>query len=194
MRAISGNCNICGLWFEALDRDHIVAKRLGGTDDIKNIQYICPNCHRIKTRRDKELQAWRSGVAKKNWERGVYKDNRPMQGKTHLEEARAKISAAHRGRKLTEEWRLKISESGIGRTVSEETRAKISASHKGKPKSEEHRAAIKLAKNLPMSEETHKKMSDAAKARHAAGIYKVTLENRIARAEEKLAKLRAEAK
>lgn len=42
-------CTCCGVYFEnvVFDIHHIVPKKLGGTDDMDNLTYICPNCHRI---------------------------------------------------------------------------------------------------------------------------------------------------
>ena len=62
-------------------------------------------------------------------------ENNPMYGKTHTEEAKAKISENHvgmLGKTHTEETKAKISEVHAGKTVSEETKANISATMKGK--------------------------------------------------------------
>ena len=32
--------------------DHIVPKSRGGTDDVRNLEAICPDCHRDKTTRE----------------------------------------------------------------------------------------------------------------------------------------------
>lgn len=57
-------------------------------------------------------------------------DFNPMDGKTHTEEARAKISAAGRGRIRSEESKAKTSATLKGRPISAERRAKISAATK----------------------------------------------------------------
>lgn len=42
-------CSYCGWFVKGVvgDVHHIVAKRNGGTDDMSNLSYICPNCHRL---------------------------------------------------------------------------------------------------------------------------------------------------
>ena len=57
---------ICPLWksnnglFDESGKeiDHIVEVKLGGTNDISNLQVLCPCCHSVKTKR----------CAKQNWE------------------------------------------------------------------------------------------------------------------------------
>lgn len=51
-----GNCNGCHTHFEAqhLEIDHIIAKSVGGTDHIDNLQLLCGNCNRIKGNRGQE--------------------------------------------------------------------------------------------------------------------------------------------
>jgi len=66
---------------------------------------------------------------------------------TQSEEARKKISDAHKGRKLSEEHKRKIGEAFKGRKQSEETKRKISETLKGRK----------------FSEETKRKMSEAKK-------------------------------
>ncbi|MDE0315779.1 MAG: DNA methyltransferase [Candidatus Poribacteria bacterium] len=52
----SGNCNGCNTHFETqhLEIDHIIAKSVGGTDHIGNLQLLCGNCNRIKGNRGQE--------------------------------------------------------------------------------------------------------------------------------------------
>ncbi len=52
----SGDCNGCGTHFQKqhLEVDHIIAKEVGGTDHIKNLQLLCSNCNRIKGERGQE--------------------------------------------------------------------------------------------------------------------------------------------
>lgn len=42
-------CSKCGWYVEGVvgDLHHIVEKKNGGTDDMSNLTYICPNCHRL---------------------------------------------------------------------------------------------------------------------------------------------------
>ena len=48
-----GNCNGCGTHFQAqhLEVDHIIAKNVGGTDHIENLQLLCSHCNRVKGER-----------------------------------------------------------------------------------------------------------------------------------------------
>lgn len=43
-------CVSCGGWFpkSQIDVDHRLAKRLGGTDDLWNLQAMCQHCNRSK--------------------------------------------------------------------------------------------------------------------------------------------------
>lgn len=52
----AGNCNGCDTHFEIqhLEIDHIIAKSVGGTDHIDNLQLLCGNCNRIKGNRGQE--------------------------------------------------------------------------------------------------------------------------------------------
>ena len=51
-----GNCNGCGTHFESqhLEIDHIIARSVGGTDHIGNLQLLCGHCNRIKGDRGQE--------------------------------------------------------------------------------------------------------------------------------------------
>ena len=51
-----GNCNGCGTHFESqhLEIDHIIARSVGGTDHIENLQLLCGHCNRIKGNRGQE--------------------------------------------------------------------------------------------------------------------------------------------
>ena len=42
-------CTCCGFHVDGvvLDLHHIVPKKQGGTNDLTNLTYICPNCHRL---------------------------------------------------------------------------------------------------------------------------------------------------
>jgi len=71
--------------------------------------------------------------------------NHPMYGRKHSEEARKKMSKAHKGKKHSEETRKKLTEANKGRKHSEESKKKIGKAHKGKKISEKHRK--KLSEN-----------------------------------------------
>lgn len=46
-------CVSCGGWFtkSQIDVDHRISKRLGGTDDLWNLQAMCKHCNRSKRER-----------------------------------------------------------------------------------------------------------------------------------------------
>ena len=48
----SGECNGCRKAFslKIFEMDHILARSKGGTDDIRNMQLLCPPCNKIKGR------------------------------------------------------------------------------------------------------------------------------------------------
>ena len=52
----AGNCNGCGEHFQKqhLEIDHIIARSVGGTDHIGNLQLLCSHCNRIKGDRGQE--------------------------------------------------------------------------------------------------------------------------------------------
>lgn len=45
-------CVCCGRWFpkSQIDVDHRISKRMGGTDDIWNLQAMCRHCNRSKNK------------------------------------------------------------------------------------------------------------------------------------------------
>lgn len=49
LRRMNLPCSCCGFHISGvvLDIHHINPKAKGGTDDMSNLTYICPNCHRI---------------------------------------------------------------------------------------------------------------------------------------------------
>ena len=51
-----GHCNGCSQHFETrhLEVDHIIARSMGGTDHIENLQLLCGNCNRVKGNRGQE--------------------------------------------------------------------------------------------------------------------------------------------
>lgn len=102
-----------------------------------------------------EYDAWRQKISNS-------KSGKPshMKGKTHTEEARAKIREARAKQTFSDETKAKISESGKGRQVSAETRQKISDAQKGKPRWDEEGRAMMSAtrKGRKHTEETKAKM------------------------------------
>ena len=47
------NCKLCSSLLESTyEIDHIIPKCKGGTNEENNLQALCPNCHRKKTRKD----------------------------------------------------------------------------------------------------------------------------------------------
>lgn len=85
-----------------------------------------------------------------------------LKGKPKSQEAKARMSAAHRGKKLSPEHIAKISAAKRGKPNpklaaarrgmkrSEETKKKISASNRGKKRSEETKAKIAAAQSKPV--------------------------------------------
>ncbi len=48
-------CAMCGRTSRFLEFDHIIPSALGGSNDINNLQALCPECHRNKTKVDRLL-------------------------------------------------------------------------------------------------------------------------------------------
>lgn len=102
-------------------------------------------------------------------------------GRSHSEESRLEIGAAHRGKTISEEQREEISKFQRGRKRTKEHRKRISEALKGKTKSPEHARKVGLAhkgktisieqrksisqkhKGKEVSEETRRRMSEAMK-------------------------------
>ena len=61
----AGNCNGCDSHFELrnLEIDHLIAKSVGGTDHINNLQLLCGSCNRIKGNRGQEYLMMRLNTA-----------------------------------------------------------------------------------------------------------------------------------
>jgi 5-methylcytosine-specific restriction endonuclease McrA len=45
-------CAKCGIATDKGEVDHIKALENGGGDDMDNLQYLCVECHKVKTRQD----------------------------------------------------------------------------------------------------------------------------------------------
>ena len=58
-------CCRCGGWFpkSEIDVDHRIAKRLGGTDDIWNLQAMCKHCNRSKGKNTSKTEVAETLVA-----------------------------------------------------------------------------------------------------------------------------------
>ena len=80
--------------------------------------------------------------------------NNHMHGKTHSEEAKTKMSEAHKGHIVSDETKAKLSESHKGKVLSDETKNKISKANSG---------ANHHMYGKHFSEETKAKMSEAKK-------------------------------
>jgi 5-methylcytosine-specific restriction endonuclease McrA len=87
---ISGNCVMCGTYRQSLQKDHIIPKCKGGTNDPSNIKLLCANCHEDKTKIDVK---------------GIVDNSNPSQ------ETRDKLSANAKRQWSTEEARIKVSAS-----------------------------------------------------------------------------------
>ena len=106
------------------------------------------------------IEPWNKG--KKTPEETLAK----LRGKKLSEEHKRKISEAKKGKARSEETKKKISEAKKGHVVSEEAREKISENKKGKTAwNKGKKGQIPWNKGKKPSEETRKKMSEAAKGR-----------------------------
>jgi hypothetical protein len=172
---------------------HIVPRSLGGSDDVTNLSVLTARehfiCHwlliKIHTGEERASMIYALRMMRANNEhhkryhtkitsrvyasikeeysriqsKKVQGEKNPMWGKTHSEEAKNKIREANLGNQITDEQRKKIKISKLGKTrapFSEEWRAKLSASSKGENNSRY---------GVEVSEETRKKIGDAARGR-----------------------------
>jgi len=135
---ISGICK-CGVYRDSLERDHIIPRWkfvqglvTGDFEDPSNIQYLCANCHKDKTREDlrgfKHSQETRSRLAS-TWtpERRKQTSDRMRlhnpgtrwnKGLSPSVETREKIRVAltgRRGAKRTEETKQKMRDAWVRR-------------------------------------------------------------------------------
>lgn len=135
-------CPICGCHYPYLQKDHIIPRGECGTDNLDNIEYICPNCHWLKTHDDisrASSKYWATEEAKQEQSKR-HKGNQHAKGMKHSEETKAHLSEVLKGRPKPE---------GHGQHVSEAT--------KGVPKSEQHRNAIAKAQDRPEVKEAQSK-------------------------------------
>lgn len=87
-------------------------------------------------------------------------ENAPMRGKTHTDEARAKIGASSKGRVQSEETKKKRADANRGKKRSAETKEKLAACQRGRKMSEEHMLKlVALSTGRVPSEETRAKLS-----------------------------------
>ena len=79
LKRMKAKCSLCG-WDESTgDIHHIIPKKDGGTDDMNNLIYICPNCHRVCHTTDKYsidyLKLFSLGVKYKDWKNFYHPSN-----------------------------------------------------------------------------------------------------------------------
>lgn len=61
-------CKACfKLLDECFEIDHVVCKKDGGTDNVSNLQAMCPNCHRRKTNRDVQRRPTKAKTSLPSW-------------------------------------------------------------------------------------------------------------------------------
>lgn len=53
LKRMGAVCSICGWSESTCDIHHIIPRKNGGNDDMENLIYICPNCHRLCHTTDK---------------------------------------------------------------------------------------------------------------------------------------------
>lgn len=146
---------ICGELFEGCEVDHIDTNK--ENNNANNLRCVTKRENANNPLTIKHMSESQKG-------------NKNFEGKKHSEEAKRKMSEAHKGKKLSEEARKKISEANKGnknfegKHHSEATKRKLSESNKGKKRSEETRKKISESnKGKKRSEETRKKISEAQK-------------------------------
>lgn len=109
--APSGLCNCCKVWQEYLELDHVIPRFEGGENTIENLQWLCRDCHKSKTKLE---------------------SGRANRGRVASEETRKKLSVARKVRVTKPETRIKMSLARTGRPCSEETKIKIGNANRGR--------------------------------------------------------------
>ena len=134
-----GCCIKCGVFREALHRDHIIPKWNGGLDEETNVQYLCANCHEDKTILESRTQGYRE------FRRGQ------TLGRVEGPEMRAKMvilaKETHRLRRerealLSPEARMQLAAERSELRVLDHQRRRERGERKFTPLSDEHRASI----------------------------------------------------
>jgi HNH endonuclease/NUMOD3 motif len=152
-REKNGNCAVCGIYREVLQRDHIVprhmARKLGWTkeqtDAPENIQRLCANCHQDKTLA--EVAAVNKGrVASTDTRRKLAAVN---VGRKHTEATRLAMHKRHRSYRRTPEHQAKLNAAKTGRVWTVASRAKASASKRGIPWSPIRRQRFEQSRTTP---------------------------------------------
>jgi hypothetical protein len=105
----------------------------GGTDDPKNIQYLCQNCHHDKTHLEDKINFWL--------------------GRKHSLETRRKISLSKKGSSNTLKAVAASADVRRGKSLSAEHKSKISARGKGQKRTETTCLNIRIAKLTALREE-----------------------------------------
>jgi hypothetical protein len=157
-----------------LHKHHIIPKHAGGTDDTSNIVYLTvaehAEAHRIlfeKYGRWQDEIAWK-GLSGRIKREHVQREavRRANTGKKMSDETKKKISQAKKSIKQSPTHVENNRRARQGKKLSEKHIENISKALKGKPHSPEHNAKVGR-KGRVFTEEWKKKMSEAAKARHA---------------------------
>ena len=121
MRRPQGHCPQCGTWRKRLQRDHIVPRADGGTNDQANIQWLCANCHEDKTIYEQSLRRltaeqrakqiaqlkkprprtaeWNERISASIRARNAVTGNADRLGRKHTDEAKAKLRESKLGPK-----------------------------------------------------------------------------------------------
>ena len=76
--AAKGRCQACDGPTDEFEVDHYIPVALGGTNDLSNLQALCPPCHKLKTKKDvkdiaksNRIRAKRLGTKPKRWKKKV---------------------------------------------------------------------------------------------------------------------------
>ena len=145
------SCERCEIEYPFLQLEHIVPRHAGGTDDPENWQWLCPNCHVLKTRTEDPRPVVSLETREKL--RLSMVGNQHRAGKPQTDDERRKKSEALKGRPKSAEMRQKLSVTRTGMTLSEETRRKIGE-------------ASSKRVGWTHSKETKQKMSESQKRRY----------------------------